>query len=367
MARLKTHDAILREAVEFLRDEVSPRANEIDIDLDALKWALDGFCKRDLMALRRPAEYGGPGFSEPMFRDFQEAVARFSGSLAFLQTQHQSAASMIAKGDNEPLKQATLPMMGNGERLIGIGFSQLRRPGPPMLTASKKEGGYELNGSVPWVTGFGLFGEFLIGASLKDERAVFGVVPFVPTWRLDGEISFTEPMRLAAMESPQTVSAHLTDFFLPDEDVAFIKPAGWIQNNDMINITLQGFFALGCARAGLDQLLAAYEKKQSPFIMTAYDALDRELTACRNKTIEVQESGDEEVTTNEKLKIRAWAIDLAVRCAHAGVTAHSGAANSSSHPAQRVYREALVYTVSAQTTGIMQATLERLVGRGVGV
>jgi alkylation response protein AidB-like acyl-CoA dehydrogenase len=361
---MKSHDEILQEAVAFLRDEVGPRGNEIDMDLGALKWALDGLCKRDLMSLRRPAEYGGPAMSEPMFRDFQEAVARYSGSLAFLQTQHQSAASMIAKGDNEPLKQSTLPKMGKGERLIGIGFSQLRRPGPPMLRAEQQDGGYLLNGSVPWVTGFGLFGEFLIGASLPDERAVFGVVPFVQTWRGLGEIAFTEPMRLAAMESPQTVSAHLTDFFLPEEDVAFIKPAGWIQNNDMINITLQGFFALGCVRAGLDQLLAAYEKKQSPFIKTAFDALDNELGECRKRTIAAQESGDEDVTTDEKLKIRAWAIDLAVRCAHAGVTAHSGAANSANHPAQRVYREALVYTVSAQTTGIMQATLERLVRRG---
>ena len=361
---MKPHDEILQEAVAFLRDEVGPRANEMDMDLGALKWALDELCSRNLMALRRPVEYGGPGFSEPMFRDFQEAVARYSGSLAFLQTQHQSAGSMIAKGENEALKKEALPKMGDGERLIGIGFSQLRRPGPPMLRADRTDAGYKLTGSVPWVTGFGLFGEFLIGASLEDGRAVFGVVPFVPARRGDGEIAFSEPMRLAAMESPQTVSATLTDFFLPDEDTAFIKPAGWIQNNDMINITLQGFFALGCARAGLDQLLAAYEKKQSPFIKDAFDKLDGELAACRARTIEVQESGDEDVTTDEKLRIRAWAIDLAVRCAHAGVTAHSGAANSVRHPAQRVYREALVYTVSAQTTGIMQATLERLAGRG---
>ena len=39
------------------------------------------------------------------------------------------------------------------------------------------------------------------------------------------------------------------------------------------------------------------------------------------------------------------------------------AANSIHHPAQRVYREALVYTVSAQTTAIMEATLKRIVSR----
>lgn len=353
------NQAILESAVAFLREEVSPRANEIDRDVEALRWALDGLCERGLMALRRPKEFGGPGFSEPMFREFQESVARYSGSLAFLQTQHQSAVSMIAKGENEGLKQRALPKMADGERLIGIGFSQLRRVGTPMMTAEKTGGGYLLNGTVPWVTGFGLFHEFLIGASLPDGRAVFGVVPFTD----QKGISFGPVMRFAAMESPQTVSAKLDGFLMSDEDTAFIKPAGWIQNNDMINITLQGFFALGCASAGLDQLQVAYDRKKLDFIKTAYDALSAELNECKQRMESAQRSGDEDVTTDEKLHIRAWAIDLAVRCAHAGVTAHSGAANSVDHPAQRVYREALVFTVSAQTGDIMRATLERLAGR----
>ena len=125
---MTVQNEILAKATEFLRDEVYPRANEIDRDPESLRWALDGLCKRELMALRRPSEYGGPALSEGMFREFQERVARYSGSLAFLQTQHQSAGSMIAKSDNEKLKRATLPLMADGRRLIGIGFSQLRRP-----------------------------------------------------------------------------------------------------------------------------------------------------------------------------------------------------------------------------------------------
>ncbi|MGA9379609.1 MAG: cyclase family protein, partial [Phormidium sp.] len=48
-------------------------------------------------------------------------------------------------------------------------------------------------------------------------------------------------------------------------------------------------------------------------------------------------------------------------CAHAAITVSSGAANLKSHPAQRVYREALVFTVSGQTEGIKAATLQRLI------
>lgn len=360
---MNDHQAILERATSFLRDEVFPHSNEIDHDPEALRRALLGLCDRNLMALRRPPEFGGPGLPEPLFREFQETVARYSGALAFLQTQHQTAGKMIAACENAALKSEALLLMGDGRRLIGIGFSQLRRPGKPLLTATENSDGYVLDGTVPWVTGLTFFQEFLVGASLADGRAVFGVVPFSSTKRDGGQISFSEPMRLAAIESPLTVAATLKSFLLPHHNVVFVKPAGWIQNNDMVNITLQGFFALGCARAGLDQVEAAARTRNASFIVEAHSALANELDACRARMIELQGSGDEEETTAEKLDARAWAIDLCVRCAHAGVTANSGAANGVNHHAQRIYREALVFTVSAQTTPVMEATLRRLSAR----
>ncbi|HZH98235.1 MAG TPA: acyl-CoA dehydrogenase family protein [Fimbriimonadaceae bacterium] len=346
----------LGRAEEFLRSEIGPRANDIDSDPEELRGALRGLCDRSLMALRRPDEYGGPALGEAEFRQFQESVARYSGSLAFLQTQHQSAGSMIARSENSDLKSAYLPRMANGERLVGIGFSQLRRAGSPVMRADRTHGGYVLQGTVPWITGWTFYPEFLIGATLPGGEAVFGIVPFTEQ---EG-IRLSPPMKLAAMESALTVSGEFDGWLLRDELVAFVKPARWIKNNDMINITLQGHFALGCARAGLDILERAAESKPFPFIRDAYAALDVELNLCREATASAQPSAGEE-STQERLAIRAWAIDLAVRCAHAAVAGSSGAANSLRHPAQRVYREALVYTVSAQTPEIMEATLQRLV------
>ena len=65
-----------------------------------------------------------------------------------------------------------------------------------------------------------------------------------------------------------------------------------------------------------------------------------------------------------RLDLRVRMIDLMVRCAHAAVVSSSGAANSVDHPAQRIFREAMVFSVSAQTGPIMEATLERIAGRG---
>lgn len=380
-------DRILQQAIQYLQDEVRPQAQEIDQSVDALRSALDGLCKLDLMAMKRPAEFGGPEMPEESFRIFQQEVARTSGALAFLQTQHQSAVSMLSKSDNSDLKGRYLPKMGNGEKLVGIGFSQLRRPGEPIMRAEKLDGGYRLSGHVPWITGWSFYPEFLIGATLPDGQAVFAVVPLISTplppssFRRDGSsggdnpeaarneeggrISISEPMKLAAMETAMTVTADFTNWFVPDADVAFIRPSGWIQANDMINIALQGHFALGCAQAGLDVLKTSADKRGFQFLIDTHDRLSDELAECKEETMKAQEAvGEDESPVQSlvewRLNVRAWAIDLAVRCAHAAVTASSGAANSVKHPAQRIYREALVYTVSAQTTPIMEATLKRL-------
>ena len=345
--------SILEVAETLLREEIAPRAQEMDQDPEVLRWALNEMAAKGLLAMRRPAEFGGPYLDEISFRCFQESVARTSGSLSFLQTQHQSAVSLIAGGDNEALKKDILPFMADGRRLVGIGFSQLRRPGPPIMRAERVDGGYVLNGHVPWVTGWSFYPEFLVAAALEDGSALFAVVPLVE----ESGIHISAPMKLAAMQSAMTVTVDFTDFFVPHSLVSGIKPPGWIQTSDLINVALQRHFALGCAQAALDVLQAAGVKRNLPFVLDAHALLVKELEACRDS---VSSEPTDEAPTEARLNARAWAIELCARCAHAAVAASSGAANSLGHPAQRIYREALVYTVSAQTTPIMEATLKRL-------
>lgn len=356
-----SEQASLSRARTYL-ESLASKAQLMDWDVQELRYGLEGLCKLELMALKRPLEFGGPQISEAGFREFQEAVALHSGALAFLQTQHQSAVSLLARSPNLPLKQRTLPRMSDGGFLCGIGFSQLRRPGEPIMRASPAGEDFILDGQVPWITGFEFYESFLIGASLSGGEAVFGLVPFQGEEREGGAITFSPPMELAAMNAANTVSAELKGWRLRSEDVLFVREPGWIHTNDQINIALQGFFAVGCARAGLDVVWQAYERRQKHFVLEAHRALTAELEDCRGQMIAAQTLSAEEMT-EQKLQLRAWAIDLAARCAHCAVTVSSGAANSVSHPAQRIYREAMVFTVSAQTEPIMAATVERLARR----
>lgn len=350
----------LDKAKSYLLESVAPKANEIDESPHAAFEALQGLGKLDLLALRVPCMIGGKGVSEVDYGNFQELVARYSGALAFLQTQHQSAAGMLVRSNNSTLQQKYLPRMGSGEVLLGVGFSHLRRGGKPIITAESVPGGYQFDGVVPWVTGFGFFQDFVVAATLADGSAIFGIAPFQNTPQAGGgEITFTPPARLAAMNSTNTVSATLNKWFLPEELVVFIKPPGWIHQNQKKNLLRATFLATGCAFAGLDVIQKAFEKKSLSFINDAFNSLQAELNSCRSA---IRKVWQQEVEFTQKLQLRAWAIDLATRIAHGGVTVSSGAANYSYHAAQRVYREALVFTVTGQSSAIMEATLARLTG-----
>ena len=98
---------MLDQAIQFFRDEVQPNAYAIDHEPKAMLIAFSGLKERGLLALKRPAEFGGPAVSESDFRRFQEEIARYSGALAFLQTQHQSAVSLINKqGGDSPARRS---------------------------------------------------------------------------------------------------------------------------------------------------------------------------------------------------------------------------------------------------------------------
>ncbi|MCY7384698.1 MAG: acyl-CoA/acyl-ACP dehydrogenase [Microcoleus sp. CAN_BIN18] len=348
---------ILNTTETYLKECVSPHAEIIDGDSEALKIAVSGLESRSLLALRVPQKWGGADIPPELFYQYQELTARYSGALAFLQTQHHSATAMIASSDNEMLKSRYLGAIAQKELRLGVGFSHLRRSGNPAVTATPIKDGYLLSGNVPWITGFGLFQKFIVAAVLPDNRAVFGVLPFANIDREYGKIAVSEIMQLIAMNSTNTVTATLDNWLLHESEIIAVKPVGWIAENDSKNILnfVPGTF--GCIRAGLDVISAAATSKDSPAIAAAYGKLEQKLDRLKQHFPQSQHS-----SKAEQLALRAEAIDLAVRCGHAAVVVSSGAANGTLHPAGRVYREALVYTVSGQTKDVMEAELDRIVG-----
>lgn len=339
----------------YLRSTVAPRANRLDSDAAALFESFHGLGKKGWLAPKNAQAFGGLALSSDEYQTFQQAIARYSGALAFLQTQHQSAASLIASSQNKALRQKYLPGMASGEQRLGVGFSQLRRR-PAPLGAQIEPDGYRLNGTVPWVTGAGLFTDFVTAAVLPDQTAVFGVVPLTSQSSQTGELIVGQPMALAGMTATNTVEVQLQNWFLAKEQVVGTRPARWIEQRDKSNPLSPLGLIFGCTQASLDQLNQSLKRRQIDHAIA--QQLQLKLAWIQRDLARVANLPEE--ASLQKTAFRGRAIALMNTCAQAAVIAASGAANGAHHPTQRIYKESLVFSVSGQTTASAIATFNRL-------
>jgi alkylation response protein AidB-like acyl-CoA dehydrogenase len=354
--------ATLAQLTQYLQDWVAPRAAEIDQSPAALAEAFAGLGARSLLALSIAPLWGGQGFSSIDYWQAQRCLARYSGSLAFLQTQHQSAANFIAQGSNTALKAAHLPRMAQGLRAMGVGFSHLRRRGKPCLEAVACQGGYVLTGKLPWATGQGYFSHLVVGAALRDGPwpdpspggSILAIIPFED--QADLAIACNPPMALAALGVTGTVEMQLRDWFVADDQVIDHKPVDWLAQSDRRNVLKATAFLIGCSEAALDLLQQSSDAAPS---QRAWQRLSAAVQA-QQQAILTALTKEAAAPFEQQVKLRAEAIALCHRCAQAAVIASGGAANLLGHSAQRIYREALVFTVSGQTRELKAASLAAL-------
>ena len=347
----------VRSPIELWLRQIAPQANLLDRDSQLLAGALRQMGDNSWLALKAPLELSGMGWSEGEYRRLQITLARTSGALTFLQTQHQSAVSKLAQSENTLLHHEFFPAVATGQSLVGVGFSHLRRRGTPAVRARETETGYVLSGEVPWITGYGIFDWFILGATLADGRELYGLLPFKQTQSAE-QLWFSEPMELLAVSATNTVSARIEKWHLDRDRLVSINPPGSIHLSSQKNILNHGFYAIGCAYAGLDILQNKFRSKQLEFMHAAWSKLTRQVREVESQAIAAISSN--EATYQDRLRLRAKAIDLAQRCSQAAVVASGGGANYVRGNVGRVYREALLFAVSGQTTDVMAASLDIL-------
>lgn len=357
IAPLSQGEKELLGCVQKIADTVlEPRAQQTDRSPEPPRENIQILAEAGLLAISTPREYGGHAVSGAFMRAFTETMTGACGTTWFTLTQHFGPCGMMAGSENPSLRERFLRDMAAGRHLVGVGFGHLRRP-QPMLRAEKADGGYTLNGVAPYVTGWPLLAGVVLGATLPDGRYVY---LYVSTKESDA-LRASPPLPLCAMSASATVEVHLDNFFVPDEDWVRFSSREEMARGDTNGIAGAVSAPLGCARGSLKLLRATAEKRKLAFLGEAADALETEINACRREGFRWAD-GPKDIPEYKPnaLGARAWAIELGVRAAHTAVAAASGGANSLDHPAQRLFREAMFYTVIAQTSDVMGATVARL-------
>ncbi len=347
-------DDLLDRARRLADDLLAPHAEETDTAALVPRSHLEALADAGLLGISGPREYGGLAAPGPVSREVAETLAGACGVTHFVQAQHHGPVGMIASSENAALRERFLRDLCAGRILAGVAFSHLRRP-QPVITARPVPGGWEVNGEAPWVTSWGLAGLFVVAASLPDDRILYFVAP----GRATDTMRPSAPLPLAVMNASGTVRLAFHQHHVAKEDMVRIADSATWRARDRVNTAHVNPAVFGIAATCLRGLQPAPSSGGGAAARAA-EVLTDEWDRCRAAAYRWMDTGATEADLPGVLATKAWSLDLVARAAHASIAAAGGRAMSLSHPAQRLMREAMFYTIQAQTPAVRDATLDRL-------
>jgi hypothetical protein len=337
-------DDLIRPTAEQVDQGVVPRSH------------LDAWGRAGLLGLAGPRSHGGAGAPASVVREVTEVLAGACGATWFVATQHAMPLAVVAASDNEVLRERWLRGMCTGEVLAGVAVAQLRRPGPPAVTATRVDGGWRLDGHVGWMTSWGLCDVFLLGAVSPEGEVVLAMVPAQKGPGLRASV----PMRLAAMQATQTVTLDLEGLLVPEQDVASVLPVRDFLAVDAAKTANPSPHTFGLQREIVRRLGDTASRRDDGTAAALAQQLGREGERLRRVAYTLIDDVPPQEQLEDRLAVRAASLELVVRTATALVAATGGAAMASDAAPQRLMREAVFHLVQAQTAPIREATLQLL-------
>ncbi len=323
-------DADYFERLEAFATRLKPDAAQMDESVAAVAAWYDRFQQEELNlggSVRMPFE--GLGFCRAL-----ETLAMVSGAFAFVAMQ-QFVANMNL-GDR--FQDSLWPK-------VGVAFGHLGARGHDL--PQRREG--TVNGFAPWLTGAGIFDWVVLGVYGEEQEEIF-----VLTEARDRlEFAHTEPISLMACAGSCTVGVHMKNLLVSDDSILKIDPPGSKARSDAETVLYQIPLLVGCVRASWEIIAASPRvdnDQKAACGQHTKSLLDRAHTAFAN--------GD----MGEGPALRAELGDYAVRIARLAAMATGGGGLRLSHPVQRLYREALVYSLMAQTDLIIHQAFSMVIG-----
>jgi alkylation response protein AidB-like acyl-CoA dehydrogenase len=287
-------------------------------------------------------------------------LAEASLTAAFILTQHDAAVRRLAAASGPGLAAAEgwIEAVRQGRCFPTVGISQLttsRRHGARALAAvAEPDGGFRLDGVMPWVTAACRADLLVTGAVLDDGQQLLIAIP---TGRAG--LSVRPPFPLAALQASCTsevacegVRVSRAEILAgPSHDVMAIP--GLAGTGGLETTAL----ALGQARAALAAL--AGETTRRDDLEEPLDALQESWGALAAHLLA---SARGEAGAPPPALLRSQANALVLRATQAYLTARKGTGFLRTEPAQRWARQALFFLVWSCPTPVARAAIRDLAG-----
>lgn len=363
---------------DFARAEIRPRGREVD-EADTVT-PVDIFGKAAAVGITDfmlPEEYGGGGFTDVFTQCLvQEELCWGDPGIGNLLCSNGFFADpVLALGSEEQKRQWLTPLTGPGAPFTALATTEPGAgsdAGAIITTASRSDGGYQINGQKVWISNAGIADSYVVFAKTDPSVGAHGVSAFLLKKDAPG-LSFGAPMRKMGQRAIVCREMFFQDVFVPQSDRLGAEGHGFygLMGTFAISRVVLGAAALGAARAAYEYAHEyAKTRKQfgKPIIehqSVAFRLADMATRIQAGRLLvlhaaRVIDAGGEATALAAMAKLTA--SETAMFCTWAAVQTLGGWGYSREYPVEQWMRDAKLEEIEEGTSDIMRLIISRNLG-----
>ncbi len=375
---LNEEQKMLRTMVrDFAEKELEPIAAQIDEDAAFPAESVRKMAELGLMGIPFPEEYGGMGSGMLSFAIAVEEIARVcaSTSVIYLVTAGLAAQPIYHFGSEEQRRRFVPPLAG-GEKLSCFALTETGAGSDPAAmetTATRKDGGYLLNGSKIFITNGAEADIILVFATMDKSLRHRGITAFVVEKDSPG-FSVGKHENKLGIRASSTVELVFEDCYVPEENRIGNEGDGFKIALNAIDESrvIVAAQALGIAQAAYEKALAyARERQQFGQPIASFQAIQwmladmaTRIDAARMLTYRaacLQDS--DQFFVKEAAMAKVFAAETAMWTATSAIQIYGGYGYSKEYPLERYFRDAKITEIYEGTSEMQRLTIARQIIR----